>query len=181
MKVSVVTEFANNSLVRQQIGAFLAQNYASAAPEMTAEGRKMLWQSVWKIMELPHGKLIFGMPDVGDALAKAREEAYHILNAGVQQIVEPTMNHQIHIQVKESILEEAQLVLKTDDSEDGQEVAANIPILQQNILQHKQASEQAKQAQAQAQPENQPDAQGLDGNVSGNLIEAEEGAAANAG
>ena len=181
VKVSVVTEFANNSLVRQQIGAFLAQNYASAAPEMTAEGRKMLWQSVWKIMELPHGKLIFGMPDVGDALAKAREEAYHILNAGVQQIVEPTMNHQIHIQVKESILEEAQLVLKTDDSEDGQEVAANIPILQQNILQHKQASEQAKQAQAQAQPENQPDAQGLDGNVSGNLIEAEEGAAANAG
>ena len=179
VKVSVITEYAANALVRQQIGAFLSQNYAQAAPEMTPEGRKMLWQQVWKIMGLENGKLIFGMPDVGDSLALAREESYKILD-GIQQVVTPDQNHLVHLEVHKSILKEAELAIKV---EEHPVVEANLPLLKAHILQHEQAQQQANQAQQPQQPQGgeQIEGSGLVGNVTGNGIEAQEGAIAAAG
>jgi len=184
VKVTVITEFANNALVRQQLAAFSANNYAAARQEMTPEGAKLYWQEVWKVMGLRHGKMIFGMPDIGDALTLAREESYQMVDDGVLIPPQQDQNHAIHKQVHESILEEAQLAVKS--GEDGPRVdqlRMAIPILQQHLIETERLIEQAKQAQEQQQAQQQAQV-AQPGESAGinaaDQIEAEEGAMAQA-
>ena len=188
VEVTVIQEYASSTLIRQQLGAFIANDYPLAREEMTAEGRRIFWQDVWKIMQLPNGSLIFGMKDIGDAMRVAREESYTMLQQGQFIQPKPDENRLIHLETHENVYAEAKAALAAavQGGEPGAEMLKRtLPILDMHIQATnaliKQSAQEAAMAQAQPQDGQQPGAMQpapMSGQNNGDMMGATAGAQA---
>ncbi|MCP4644027.1 MAG: hypothetical protein GY851_26530 [bacterium] len=153
IKVTVVTDFATNTLSRQQMGAFLAQNFQQFLPLMTPGGAKLVGQKAMKMMGFEDTAYIFGPSDIGDSVRVAREESAKMLMEGIEDQPQPDENHQIHIQEHKSWRDEFAILVQSDERSDLD--PDRLRLLDAHILAHEQLLEAANQ-QAQAPGQIQP-------------------------
>jgi len=187
VRVTVITEHANNSLARQQMAAWVQNDYPVLKEDMTPEGKQIVGEKAARMAGFSsiEASQMFGKSDIVDSVNRAREEAGRILFEGEFVQPEPGINLGVHIEVKEGVLSRYQDAIKAGEDADPQRAAqleAHI-----NDLRRMQ-SEQSQQLQATAAnipAQQQPPQDALQGQPStfvgeniGGQIAAQEGAVA---
>ena len=178
-KVTAVTRFRNNTIRRQELNSFLQGAAPIFVNVMGDEGLRTLGREMFHTFGLDKAEEIFPISADYDARSRAIQENSLILQQGDYSAPEKAENHRAHNAVHEPALEAFSLLSDTPP-----ENVANMRI---HIQQHKDFVAQtqrdiaAMQSTGETPPGQQaaaPAAPGLEGNVTGNRIEAEEGAIA---
>jgi len=184
VRVTVVTEHANNALARQQMAAWVQNDLPILAPYMSPEGPGIAGEKAARSagFSAAESQKMFGTKNLADSVNQAREEAWAILEEGALIQPDPEQNLEVHVQVKSEILQQLKDLQRAGDPDaDPQRIA----LLEAHINQLKQMqAQQSAQAQQTAAniPAQQDPTQGQPstfvGENTGDLIAAQEGAVA---
>ena len=173
-KVTAVTRFHNTTVERQQINTAVQNLYPMSEQYMAAEGRTEFWADLYTMMGLDGAKYF---PQGGDydATRMATNEAYSMLQG---QWVEPDPNENqgVHQRVIDSAVSQYSIAPNRDEN--------ILRMLKEHQELHRQMAQQQKAGIAQQQQGGQQPALGtggqpqLEGEATGDLTEALEGAQA---
>jgi hypothetical protein len=194
VRVTAIREFASDTLARQQLGSFIANDYPVLAPEMTPEGRKLVGKMVWRVMRWPNADVVFGEDDIADAMTLARDETKAILFGGAMIRPQQGQNANVHLSIHRQAEREYEASLAAKEPGADRSALERLRLhIDETVQMRDSASqriaEQAARSQMGGEPEvpqgatepnpplptGVPQASDLVGVNTGNLMEAEEG------
>ena len=180
VKVTAITNFENNTLRRQEINSFLGTSYPQAAEQMGESGKRVFWREVFTTFGFDRVNEIFPADGDYDARHIAINENHDIIIVGVPDEPRPDENHAAHLAVHEPAMRQYELLPDADSDPERMRMMRNHIQIHKDMQQ--QSESQAQQLTPQPEggaeaPPQEAGAGGLVGEVTGERIAAEEGAA----
>ena len=171
-KVTAVTRFRNKQQSRAERNIFIQNALPQAEPRMGDEGITEFWRDTFKLFGYENPAKYFP-DDVGYESEMRAKEVLRRIMLGEDVQPDPRVNHRIWLRVFKPFVREYELIGEGRDDD-------ILSKLRQFVVAHENFAAQKAQEQAAAIQGAQGAPEGLPGEIAGNVIEAQEGAAANA-